>query len=72
MTDQYETERYWAGVRTRRDGRVNAWGAGLDSLQNTLDRHLFGYSSTNPYLNFPTNSNIIKQTGQFGLTFLAR
>ena len=72
LQSEYETETYWASVRARRDGRVNAWSQGFAHLQDTLDRHLFNYSPTDPYLNYPTDSNVILETGRFGLGFLAR
>ena len=72
LAREYDTESYWADVRARRDGRVNAWAAGFTNIQNTLDRHFFNYSPTDPYLNHPTSSNIIEETGRFGLGFIAR
>ncbi len=72
LVRNYETEKFWAGVRARRDGRINAFGNGLTDIQNTLDRHLFGYSEFDPAVNYATDSNLIEHTGKFGITFLAR
>ena len=72
LTREYETERYWAQVRARRDGRVNAWARGFERVQDALDRHLFNYSPSDPYLNHPTDSNVLRETGKFTIGFLAR
>lgn len=72
LTREYETKRYWAQVRTRRDGRVNAWANGLDHVQDTIDRYLFNYSPSDPYLNYPTDSSVPEEIGKFGIEMFAR
>lgn len=72
LAQKYETTRYWSRVRQRHDGRVNAFGRDLASIQNTIDRHLFNYSSLDPYVNYPSDSSIPGELGRFMVSSLAR
>jgi hypothetical protein len=72
LAAEYDTEHYWAKVRARRDGRVNAWARAFDRVQDTLDRYLFNYSPNDPYINYPTDSTVLEETGKFTIEFLAR
>jgi hypothetical protein len=72
LAREYDTQRYWAEVRARRDGRVNAWGRGFDRMQNTIDRYLFNYSPDDPYVNYPTDNTVLGEAGEFTLGLLAR
>ena len=69
---EYETAKFWRSVRQRRDGRVNAFGRDLSRIQDLIDRHFFNYSTTDPYVNYPTQSGLISETGGFLGTFIAR
>ena len=72
LNRQYETTRLWSSVRARRDGRVNAFGRDLASLMDTLDRHLFNYSPSDPAVNFPTDLTLVDHIGRIGVTAVAR
>lgn len=54
LTSEYETDKFFSGLRRRMDGRSNAFSRDLDSITATIDRHLFNYSVDDPYVNFPT------------------
>lgn len=72
LTRQYETETYFRRLRARADGRANAFGRDLSSIQETVDRHFFNYSPDDPYVNHPTEVGVLGHMGRFGTTFLAR
>jgi hypothetical protein len=72
LTRQYETEKFWSSVRARRDGRVNALSRDFNRIQNTIDRHLFNYSPTDPFVNHRTNEDVWTTTGQFGTSVISR
>ena len=59
-------------VRRRADGRSNAFGRDLASIQSTIDRHFFNYSSDDPYVNVETNTSSGGHLLRFGTTLLAR
>lgn len=59
LNKEYETEKFFAAVRRRMDGRSNAFGRDLDSITATIDRHLFNYSADDPYVNFPTEYDLL-------------
>lgn len=59
LTKQYETQKLFAGLRRRMDGRSNAFARDMDSIVSTLDRHMFNYSADDPYVNFPTEYSIL-------------
>jgi hypothetical protein len=59
LTKDYETQKFFAGVRRRMDGRSNAFSRDLDNITATIDRHLFNYSVDDPYVNFPTEYDIL-------------
>jgi hypothetical protein len=54
LTQEYETAKFFTGVRRRMDGRANAFGRDLDNITALVDRHFFNYSADDPYVNFPT------------------
>ncbi|MEZ5965798.1 MAG: hypothetical protein R3F56_18325 [Planctomycetota bacterium] len=54
LTSEYETAKFFSGLRRRMDGRSNAFGRDLDNITATIDRHFFNYSADDPYVNFPT------------------
>lgn len=54
LTKDYETAKFFSGLRRRMDGRSNAFARDLDSITTTIDRHFFNYSVDDPYVNFPT------------------
>lgn len=56
LTAEYETERFWRGVRRAADGRANALGRDLSNIVETIDRHLFNYSWTDPAVNYETST----------------
>lgn len=62
LTTDYETEKFFAGVRRRMDGRSNAFSRDLDNITATLDRHFFNYSTDDPYVNFPTEYGPVDHT----------
>lgn len=56
LTSEYETERFWRGVRRAADGRANAIGRDLSNIVETIDRHFFNYSPTDPMVNYETST----------------
>lgn len=54
LTQEYETSKFFAGVRRRMDGRSNAFSRDMDNISTLIDRHFFNYSADDPYVNFPT------------------
>jgi hypothetical protein len=57
LSARYENQKFWGGVRQRMDGRANAWGQGLMNAWSTIDRHIFNYSWTDPYVNVPASAS---------------
>lgn len=55
MRHNYENQRRLAAFDRRTDGRTNALNRDLGHITNTIDRHLFNYSPTDPYVNVPTD-----------------
>lgn len=72
LAAEYESEAYWRSVRRRSDGRANAFGRDLNSIQTTIDRHFFNYSPEDPYVNFETNVGAGDHLVRFGTTLLVR
>jgi hypothetical protein len=64
----YESERFWSSVKARGDGRINALGRDLGRVLDTIDRHVFNYSTTDPAVNHPTDLSVVDQFGRFGLS----
>ncbi len=46
----YDTQRYWASVRERMDGRATAISDGMENIVRTFDRHFLNYDWDAPYL----------------------
>ncbi|MGA1524735.1 MAG: hypothetical protein ACO4CZ_12285, partial [Planctomycetota bacterium] len=44
------------------DGRTNALSRDLGRIGSTINRHLFNYSSTDPYVNYETDENYFSTT----------
>lgn len=70
LVAEYETTAYWRGVRARSDGRANAFGRGLGSIANVLDRYLLNYSASDPYVNYPSETGWLEHTGRFGVDMI--
>lgn len=68
LSSAHETETFFRGVRRRSDGRNNAFGRDLESIQNFIDRHLWNYSQDDPYVNYPSDTTKLEHLGRFGLT----
>lgn len=71
LTKDYETARFFTGLRRRMDGRSNAFNRDLESLTSTIDRHFFNYSADDPYVNFPTEYGPIDHTLRTAVTTVA-
>lgn len=57
LAARYAGERKWRDVRRVIDGRTNALARDLGSFWATIDRHLFNYSPSDPYVNYETDEN---------------
>lgn len=71
LSSDYESGSFWARVRQRNDGRANAFGRDLQSVQNFFDRHFWNYDVNDPYINYPTDTGRMTHVGRFGTTFVA-
>jgi hypothetical protein len=67
LTTAYETDKFFSGVRTRMDGRSNAFSRDMDNIIATIDRHFFNYSADDPYVNFPTQYSILDHSLRTGV-----
>lgn len=67
LSDKYETETFFRGVRRRNDGRNNAFGRDLMRIQDTIDRHFWNYDKNDPTVNFPSSTSKLEHLGRFGL-----
>jgi hypothetical protein len=67
LSSDYETQSFFRSVRRRMDGRNNAFGRDLMSIQDFLDRHLWNYDVNDPYVNYPSNTTKLEHVGRFGL-----
>ena len=65
LVAQYETSKYWQEVRTRSDGRANAFGRGMGSIVDFFDRYFLNYSPTDPEVNYPSDTGWLEHTGRF-------
>ncbi len=54
---EFNKERRWSTLSRTIDGRTNALARDLDNIWSTIDRHLFNYSRTDPYVNHETDQN---------------
>lgn len=62
LAAQYANERKWRDVRRTMDGRTNALVRDLAAISSTIDRHLFNYSATDPYVNYETDETYYSAT----------
>ena len=62
MASDYDSEQKWLAVRRTMDGRTNALSRDLGRIGSTINRHLFNYSSTDPYVNYETDENYFSPT----------
>ncbi len=72
LARNYQTDKYFSGVRHRYTGRSNAFGRGLGDIQSTFDRHFWNYSINDPYVNYPSNLTVSDHTLRFLGSFVAR
>lgn len=68
LSNEYETESFFRGVRRRSDGRNNAFGRDLAKISDFIDRTLWNYDANDPYVNYPSNTTKFEHVGRFGLT----
>jgi len=68
LSQEYETAKFFAGLRRRMDGRSNAFARDLDNITSTIDRHLFNYSVDDPYVNFPTQYSMVDHSLRTAVT----
>ena len=54
---EFNKERRWNNLSRTIDGRTNALARDLDNIWSSIDRHLFNYSRTDPYVNHETDQN---------------
>ena len=70
LAREYETRTYFAGLRRRLDGRANAFGRDLASIQSSFGRHFLNYSESDPYVNYPSSTTSLGHLGRFSTTFV--
>lgn len=68
LSNEYNSQQFFREVRRRSDGRNNAFGRDLMSIQDFLDRHLWNYNANDPYINYPSDTTKLEHLGRFGLT----
>lgn len=71
LAGDYETEAFYRGVRRRMDGRNNALGRDLTSIQDFIDRHVWNYNKNDPYVNYPSDTTSLGQFARFGISTVA-
>jgi len=71
LSSDYESGSFWTGVRQRNDGRANAFGRDMQSIQNFFDRHFWNYDINDPYINYPTDTGRMDHLGRFTVTTVA-
>ncbi|MGA0060104.1 MAG: hypothetical protein ACO3RU_10995 [Planctomycetota bacterium] len=62
MASDYDRVQKWRAVSRTMDGRTNALSRDLGRIGSTINRHLFNYSSTDPYVNYETDENYFSTT----------
>ena len=67
LSNQYETESFFRGVRRRSDGRNNAFGRDLMAIQSFIDRHFWNYDENDPSVNYPSSTTKLEHIGRFTL-----
>ncbi len=72
LSREYENHRYFRDLARRSDGRANAFGRDLRSIQATVDRHFFNYSTMDPYVNYKTDLGVSDHTLRFILSSVVR
>ena len=65
LSNQYELESYFRGVRRRSDGRNNAFGRDLMRVQEFFDRHFWNYDQNDPAVNYPSDTTKFEHFGRF-------
>ena len=65
LSNEYETESFFRGVRRRQDGRNNAFGRDMMRIQDFIDRHFWNYDVNDPYVNFPSDTTKFEHFGRF-------
>jgi hypothetical protein len=70
LSDSYDTENFFRGVRRRSDGRSNAFARDLAKITDFVDRHFWNYDVNDPAVNYPTNTTKLEHLGRFGLSTL--
>lgn len=71
LSANYNTRKYFRDLRRRYTGRSNAFAAGLEQINATLDRHFFNYSLDDPYLNYESDLTWSDHVLRFAGTTLA-
>lgn len=72
LTRAYETNAYFSDLRQRQMGRANAFGRDLRAIGVTIDRHFFNYSTTDPYVNYESDTSYLDHLLRFTLSTVAR
>ena len=64
LARQYDTETYFRQMRQRIDGRSNAFSSGMDAIRDTIDRHFFNYTASDPYTNYGSTVSTSERLGR--------
>jgi hypothetical protein len=67
LSSEYQQQRFFREVRRRSDGRNNAFGRDLMSIQDFLDRNLWNYNINDPNVDYPSDTTKLEHIGRFGL-----
>lgn len=69
LSNAYELNAYFANQRRRSMGRANAFGRDLVAIQNTIDRHFFNYSESDPYINHETDTYLLDHLHRYTVDY---
>lgn len=72
LANRYEASAYFTDLRRRQSGRANAFGRDLRSIGVFIDRHFFNYSTSDPYVNYESDTGYADHLLRFALTTVAR
>ena len=67
LSSEYQSKHFYREVRRRSDGRNNAFGRDLMSIQNFFDRHIWNYDQNDPTVNYPSDTTKLEHVGRFGV-----
>jgi hypothetical protein len=67
LADNYESQSFFREMGRRIDGRSNAFGRDLMTIQDFIDRNFWNYNANDPAVNYPTDTTMLEHLGRFSL-----